>query len=349
MAEIAEFDAIIDVRTPAEFELDRVPGAINFPVLDDAERVEVGTTYRQVSAFEARKRGAALVARNIAKHLLSEYFASRPRDWHPLIYCWRGGKRSGAMTHVLREIGWSAAQLEGGYQSYRRHVVAGLGTLPGQLSYRVVCGETGSGKSRLLHALAAAGAQVLDLEQLARHRGSLLGDVPNERQPSQKAFETGIWHALGRFDPARPVFIEAESRKIGELRVPETLLTAMWASPCVRLELPLDQRVGLLKEEYAHFFADPDGLCEKLDRLTSLHGKAVIAEWKALARSAQWDRFVAQLLSKHYDPAYRRSTGKHYARLGEAAVVACSDRGESGMAHAAQDALRAADPAEIPA
>ncbi len=283
MAQIAEFDAVIDVRSPAEFNLDHVPGAVNFPVLDDAQRAEIGTLYKQVSTFEARKRGAALVAQNVANHLLTPYFASRERAWRPLVYCWRGGQRSGAMTHILREVGWNASQLGGGYKAYRAHVVAGLAELPGGFSYRVVCGETGSGKSRLLHALAAAGAQVLDLEALAHHRGSVLGNHPRQPQPSQKAFDTALWQALSGFDPAMPVYVEAESKKIGELRVPDTLIHAMWQSPCLLLELGFEQRVTLLQEEYAHFFSDPEDLCGKLDVLTQLHGKEVVEKWKALA------------------------------------------------------------------
>lgn len=162
---LGEFDAIIDVRSEGEFALDHIPGAINCPVLDNEERIRVGTMYVQVNSFEAKKVGAALVSRNIARHI-ETLWIDKPRDWKPLIYCWRGGNRSGAMAHVLAKIGWPAIQLDGGYKAYRTHVSEAL-TTPPKLSYKVICGTTGSGKSRLLEVLGAIGAQVLDLEQLA--------------------------------------------------------------------------------------------------------------------------------------------------------------------------------------
>jgi tRNA 2-selenouridine synthase len=348
LSQLAEFDAVIDVRSPAEFAEDHIPGALNFPVLNDAQRAEVGTLYKQVSAFDARKLGAGLVAANIAAHLQSPYFAARDRKWRPLIYCWRGGKRSEAMTHVLREIGWDAVQLDGGYKSFRHIVIDELATLPSSFSYRVICGETGSGKSRLLRALADANAQVLDLEDLARHRGSVLGNLPAQPQPTQKAFDTALWHALTRFDARRPVFVEAESKKIGELRVPDTLIHAMWASPCARVVLDFDQRVALLQEEYAHFFTDPNDLCAKLNGLASLHGTAVIEGWKALAVAGAWSELTTELLTRHYDPSYRRSTARNYPQLSEAIEVRCGDAGATEMALAASELLKSLEAAEIP-
>src|SRR5574341_487670 len=147
-----QFDTIIDVRSPAEYAEDHIPGAISAPVLDDAERAQVGTMYKQVSAFDAKKIGASLVARNVAAHVLS-LFTDQPKSWHPLVYCWRGGKRSGSMAHILREIGWNAQTLEGGYKAYRRWVVRELEELPARFELRVIHGPTGSGKSRFLAAL----------------------------------------------------------------------------------------------------------------------------------------------------------------------------------------------------
>jgi tRNA 2-selenouridine synthase len=349
IAQLAEFDAVIDVRSPAEFAADHIPGAVNFPVLDDAQRVEIGTLYKQVSAFDARKRGAALVAANIAQHLQSPYFAGRDRKWKPLVYCWRGGKRSGSLTHVLKEIGWGAEQLDGGYKTFRSAVLEQLVTLPASFSYRVICGETGSGKSRLLRALAEAGTQVLDLEALARHRGSVLGSFPDEPQPTQKAFDTALWFALSRLDARHPVFVEAESKKIGELRVPDTLMHAMWRSPCVRVMLPFAQRVALLQEEYRHFFVNTNDLFAKLDGLVSLHGRAVIESWKALAVAGAWPELTAALLMHHYDPAYRRSTTRNYPQLTEATIARCDDPGPAGMARTAAELVKSIESAEIPA
>src|SRR5688572_889377 len=277
-----QFDAIIDVRSPAEFAEDHIPGAISAPVLDDEERAKVGTLYKQVSAFDAKKLGAALLAKNFARHV-ENLFRDKEQTWRPLVYCWRGGKRSGAAAHILREIGWKADTLEGGYKAYRRWVVQQLEEMPQQLQWRVIHGPTGSGKSRLLSALKAAGAQVLDLEQLAAHRGSVLGNLPGRPQPSQKMFESRLLHELSALNNSSPVFVEGESKKIGQLQVPEALMDRMRASPCVRLDTSLEVRVSLLLDEYRHFPTDRNSLETQLDCLVALHRREPIGQWTAFA------------------------------------------------------------------
>ena len=318
--QVHEFDTLIDVRSESEFAEDHIPGAINCPVLNDAQRAEVGTIYKQVSAFDAKKIGAALVSENIALHL-RQRFHDQPREWRPLVYCWRGGGRSGALAHVLTQIGWHTGRLDGGYKAYRRAVIDALAVLPAKFDWRVVCGVTGTGKSRLLTALHAAGAQVLDLEALAAHRGSVLGNLPGEPQPPQKLFESRVWHALRGLDTSRPVFVESESKKIGMLRVPEALIAAMWAGKPVVLEAPLAVRVALLKEDYAHFLQDAALLAQQLDCLAGLHGREVIAQWNTLAREQRWDELTEALLTRHYDPSYTRAITKHYPDLHRVPVV----------------------------
>lgn len=320
VAHLAEYDDIIDVRSPAEYAEDHIPGAISAPVLNNEERALVGTLYVQVSQFEAKKRGAALIARNIATHL-ETLFREKPKNWRPLVYCWRGGQRSGAMAHILAQVGWQVARLEGGYKAYRRHVIAELQCLPANFNFRVVCGATGSGKSRLLSVLHEQGAQVLDLELLAQHRGSLLGNLPDEPQPAQKMFDSLVWDALRAFDAARTVFVEAESKKIGRISVPDALLEAMRAADCILLDAPAPARVKLLMEDYAHFLRDPDLLAKRLAPLVDLHGHKVIEDWKALADQGKWEALVEDLLVRHYDPAYRRSTSTNFLRLKEAVVL----------------------------
>jgi tRNA 2-selenouridine synthase len=334
MAALDDFDEIVDVRSPAEFALDHIPRAVNYPVLDNEERAHVGTLYKQASPFEARKAGAALVAKNLARHI-HMHFASRDERWKPLIYCWRGGKRSRSMAHVLREIGWNAATLDGGYQTFRRAVLAQLEQLPSRLEYRVVCGPTGSGKSRLLQALAMHGAQVLDLETLAQHRGSVLGDMPGTAQPSQKMFESRLWNALRGLNPGTPVFVEAESRKIGNLRIPETLLENMRHSACIRIDVPLAERVRFLVAEYGHFLAEPGWLKAKLLRLATLHSSATVARWNALIDACKWEALVCDLLRMHYDPAYARSMQMNYARLANADAIDVSGLQDSELTRAA--------------
>lgn len=327
MAHFDAYDSIVDVRSPSEYAEDHLPDAVNFPVLDDAERARVGTLHKEDCAFAAKRLGAALVARNIATHL-ETCLSDRPRAWRPLVYCWRGGQRSAAMTHVLQSIGWRAQQLDGGYRAFRRHVIGALEHWPLRFRYRVVGGPTGSGKSRLLLALARRGAQVLDLEALAEHRGSVLGSLPERPQPSQKMFETRIWQALRRFDDARVVYVESESRKVGELRVPQRLIERMRSSACIRIDTDEHARVKLLRDEYAHFESDLPMLWRQLDCLMSLHGRDKIADWKALASSGKWDEFVARLLREHYDPAYERSIRSNFAQFDNAERISLA--GASG-------------------
>jgi tRNA 2-selenouridine synthase len=341
------YDAIVDARSPAEYAEDHLPGATSLPVLEDEERARVGTLYKQVSPFAARRLGAALVARNIARHLESA-LARFPREWRPLVYCWRGGKRSAAFVHVLREVGWQAQALEGGYKAYRRFVVEELARLPGELSFRVVHGATGSGKSRLLRALARAGAQVLDLEELAAHRGSVLGELPGRPQPSQKAFETMLRARLAGLERSRPVYVEGESRRIGQLQVPEALIAQMRASECLLLEAGAATRVALLMDEYRHFFADRATLAAQLDCLAPLHGRARIEAWKGLAQRGEWEALVARLLEEHYDPAYRRSAERNFARLPRARVLRVAAPGADAFA-ALADGLAAERPSAVAA
>jgi len=346
VAQLTCFDEVVDVRTPMEYAEDHVPGAANRPVLSNEERAQVGTLYKQVSPFTARRVGAALAARNIAHHIETA-FADRPRSWRPLVYCWRGGKRSEALVHMLREVGWQAQRLEGGYKAYRRAVREELPQLARRLHMRVVCGLTGSGKSRLLETLERLGAQVLDLERLAAHRGSVLGNLPGAPQPSQKMFESRLWHRLRGLDPQRPVFVESESARIGTLHVPDELMARLWEGECVRVETRLAARLSLLKAEYAHFLADPASLGGQLDCLVALHGHAAIDRWKDMALRGDWDLLVGELLERHYDPAYRRSILGHYPGLAHAQAVYIESPEEESFLAAAR--LLIALPAAAPA
>ena len=317
LSQLDEFDEIIDVRTPAEFSEDHIPGAINCPVLSNEERITVGTLYKQVSPFEARKVGAALVAKNIAEHLQTS-FRNHPKSWRPLIYCWRGGQRSGAMSIILNQVGWAAYKLEGGYKIYRHDVLDKLGILPHKLQLRVICGPTGSGKSRLLHSLAESGQQVLDLEMLAQHRGSVLGRWPDHAQPSQKGFDSQLLQVLQSFDLAQPVYVEAESNKIGRIALPDSLVTVMHDSQCLLLETAIDVRVAGLLEDYRHYLADPEMLISHLQALSRYHGAKLLEHWIALIHGGDYAALVGELLTLHYDPSYLRATSKHFTHLDQA-------------------------------
>ncbi len=341
LAKLDAYSAVIDARSEGEFVLDRLPGAQNWPSLDDAERARVGTEHRHASPFEARKHGAILVARNIAAHV-ERHALGLPKDWAPLVYCWRGGQRSQALALVLGQIGFRVDLLDGGYRQFRRAVVAALEVLPAALSLVVVCGTTGSGKSLLLRALAERGEQVLDLEALANHRGSVLGLVPGERQPSQKAFDTAIWNTLRRFDATRPVFVESESRKVGDLRVPPSLVERMRASPCVWLEVTIEARVATLMREYAFFIRDVDAFCVRLDALRALRGGETVAGWQDAARDGRFDDVVRDLLISHYDPIYRQSMTRNFSALATAPARVDWDGADATLAAAAAQARAAA-------
>lgn len=311
-ANLGAFDCIIDVRSPGEFAEDHLPGAINCPVLDDEQRITIGTRYKQVSPFEARKLGAAMVSENIARHL-REHFLAMPKHWKPLIYCWRGGQRSGAMTTVFRQIGWDAKQLDGGYKAYRRFVVDTLAELPRTFSYRIIKGATGSAKTRILQAMARQGAQVIDLEALAGHKGSVLGLVPDTAQPSQKSFEAALLFRLQNLEPERPVFVEAESRKIGVLHVPEAMIESMRASHGITIDAPRSARVEYLLRDYDYFITQIETLLLRLAPLKQIRGEPTIEKWRKLALSGHWTEFVDALLTDHYDALYQKSQATNYS------------------------------------
>ncbi|MGL6109417.1 MAG: tRNA 2-selenouridine(34) synthase MnmH [Rubrivivax sp.] len=329
------FDTVIDVRSPAEFAEDHLPGALNWPVLDDEQRRIVGTLYKQVSALEARKVGAAMVARNIAEHL-ERWVYDKPRDWQPLVYCWRGGQRSGSLAWFLGQIGFRSAQLSGGYKAWRAVVRNELQTLPLRFDFHVLCGRTGSAKTRLLHALAELDAQTLDLEGLANHRGSVLGSVPGQAQPSQKRFDTLLWQALQGFDAERPVFVEGESRKIGALLVPEALIQQLRErGRCIPVELDESARLKLLLQEYGHFADDAEGFCRLLEGLVALRGRDTVSTWQAQSRAGHWPEVFAALMQQHYDPLYTRSLHQSYKQLAQAEPLLLRDAEAPALREAA--------------
>lgn len=305
--DLSEFTGIIDVRSPAEFAEDHLPGAVNMPVLDDDERKVVGTLYKD-DPFAARRLGAALISANAARHLKGP-LSSMDKSYTPLVYCWRGGMRSNSLAHILRSVGWRARTIAGGYKAFRKWVGEDLErrlSAP-ELRLTVLSGPTGVAKTRLLHTLAKAGAQVLDLEGLANHRGSVLGPAPDTGQPSQKHFETRLWQTLRRFDPAKPVFTEAESNRIGKIHCPPVLWKKLGAGKVVELQMPLEKRAAFLLDDYPHFTEQPERLKHLLEKLTKLRGREQVQHWHGLIDSGKWPEFVVSILEDHYDLAYRRA------------------------------------------
>ena len=333
---LGDFDTLIDARSEGEFDEDHLPGALNWPTLNNQERILIGTTYKQVNAFEAKKRGATLAARNIAAHI-ERYCLDKPKDWKPLTYCWRGGKRSGSLSIILDQIGFKVTIVEGGYKAFRAALVQDIPRLVARLDWRVICGTTGSGKTRLLQALGAQGAQVLDLEALANHRSSVLGGIPGLAQPTQKRFDTLVWDQLCRMDPSKPVFVESESKKVGNVAVPESLISAMRASPCLNLVLPDAERVALLMQDYAFFVQDGEHFCERLSALTEIRGKLVVQGWQAKVRSGRVAEVVQELLTEHYDPVYLQSMRRNFTQFEKSKRIAPDDHSTGAFGQLANE------------
>ncbi|YCM45486.1 tRNA 2-selenouridine(34) synthase MnmH [Verrucomicrobiaceae bacterium 227] len=300
-----DFETIIDVRTPLEYAEDHVPGAINLPVLSDQERHDVGLL-NSISPFEARRLGATLITKNIHRHL-STTLADHPATFAPLIYCWRGNLRSNSMAVIFRAIGWRSRVIQGGYKAWRKWLMSDLENTigPDKPKLVVLGGFTGCGKTRLLKVLEKQGAQILDLEGLANHRGSILGNEPDSPQPGQKAFESQLWKSFRDFDPSRPVFTEAESNRIGRLQCPPSLWRRLGQGRVVLVDLPLKERATLLAEDYQHFIQNPQSLKDTLDGLRRLRGHDQVNRWHQQIDSGDWPSFLESILVDHYDLAYR--------------------------------------------
>ncbi len=315
-----QYSQVIDVRSPCEYLLDHIPGAINLPVLSDEQRELVGQAHKTHDAFTGSRLGAPMVAANIA-HWLETQLADKPRDWSPLVYCWRGGQRSQAMATILARVGWRVHVLEGGYQAFRRHVHHYLEQALPTLRFVVLSGRTGSAKSLVLNRLEQLGCQVLDLEALANHKGSVLGLVPGSTQPTQKQFETQLWKTISQFDPAKPVFVESESKKVGKVHIPDALMANIRESEAITLNASVDWRANFLLQDYDYFTRDTANLFTQLDCLIGLHGHELIGQWKAMANTGRWHEFVSSLLTQHYDCAYDRAIHKNFKRVSELALV----------------------------
>ena len=330
-----DLSEIIDVRSPSEFDEDHLPGAINLPVLDDAERAEIGTIYKQESPFRARRLGAAIIARHAAE-FLGGALADKPRDYRPLVYCWRGGMRSHGLATILSAVGWRTRLLEGGYKAFRKHLIGSLNAHLAEHRFKfvIVGGLTGSGKTRILLKMRELGHQVIDLEGLAEHRGSALGESTTAPQPSQKRFENLLWQELRQLDPQRPIFLESESSRIGNLQIPAALWKLMGTAPSIEILIPRERRAEYLLSHYEHFVRDPDLLSNKLQKLNHLHGASQIAEWDQQIAEGDWRAFTESILEAHYDPAYTRSRKKLFRP--QAASIESDDITEAGVEGTAQ-------------
>ena len=332
MHDFTSYDLIIDARSPGEYEEDHIPGAINMPVVNNEEHAVVGTLHR-TDKMGAYRIGAVYALKNIARHL-DEDMPQYDRQSRMLVYCFRGGKRSQLWLTILESVGYRVEKMDGGWKNYRRWVNEQLSTVPPQYHYKILCGPTGCGKTRLLYALQAAGAQVLDLEELANHRGSVLGEVPGEKQPTQKYFDSLLLNKLSAFDPKKPIWVEAESKKIGNVQLPDALLETMrnnQTSQTIMIETALEQRVQLSREDYPHFEEDHVLMFKRLAFLKPLVGNKEFAAWEALAEQNAIPTLLEQLMHNHYDPTYRKSILRNYPKIDASPSIALSDLSPAGL------------------
>jgi tRNA 2-selenouridine synthase len=306
----SKFDTIIDVRSPSEFEEDHIVGAINCPVLSDLEREKVGTIYKKESTFKAKIIGSSLTARNIARHI-EERFSEYKGSWQPLIYCWRGGQRSKAFAIILSEVGWRTSQLEGGYKEYRNHVLEFIDTIGSKLKLILISGKTGSAKTKILQSIAQQGGQILDLEGLANHKGSLLGKIPNLKQPSQKFFESKLYYQLKQLDLKKEIFVEAESSKIGNIHIPKTIWAKMIISPRIEIKADVQLRSSFLVKDYEYMCENPELINPIIFGLRNRLNKKLIDSWKELIEQKKWTKLTTSFLENHYDPSYSSNTIKN--------------------------------------
>jgi len=305
-----KFDTIIDVRSPLEFAEDHIVGAINCPVLSDLERQKVGTIYKKESSFKAKIIGSSLTAKNIAFHIENN-FMEKKGSWQPLIYCWRGGQRSKAFSIVLSEVGWRTNQLKGGYKEYRNQVINFLDNIGPKLKITLISGKTGSAKTKILKSIENEGGQILDLEGLANHKGSLLGKIPDLIQPSQKFFESLIFNKIQNLNLKDKIYIEAESSKIGNIHIPKSIWKKMIKSPRIEISANVELRAKFLVNDYDYMCNDPTLINPIIKGLKNRLSKKLFDEWTNLIDKKKWFDLTKSFLENHYDPSYSSNTIKN--------------------------------------
>ena len=303
------FSDIIDVRSPAEFKEDHISGSINLPVLNNKQRVDIGKIYKKESPFKAKKIGASLVSNNISKHL-KKVLINKPGNWKPLIYCWRGGQRSKAFATVLSEIGWQVTILKGGYKTYRSSINNEINKLTKTSRFIVLKGPTGCAKTKILELLKKQGLSVLNLERLASHKGSLLGDIPNKKQPSQKMFESKIFSSLNNLKNKNKIFIESESSKIGNLFLPQIVLNKIKTSQAIEINANLDERIKFLLNDYSKYIREENSFLELFKHAKNKVSSKTINNWLKLYKNKNWYKLAHYLIVDYYDPLYKHNLNK---------------------------------------
>ncbi|MGE5404281.1 MAG: tRNA 2-selenouridine(34) synthase MnmH [Candidatus Saccharibacteria bacterium] len=292
----------IDVRSSAEYLDAAIPGAVNIPLLDNSERQEIGTLYKQEGPQAARKRGLELIGPGLAE--LVARIEEEATQGDVVLYCWRGGERSKSVAQLLNIMHVSGYRLVGGFREYRRHVVQRLAELPtGKVA--VIHGLTGTGKTEIIKHLRQKGLPAVDLEELANHRGSVFGSVGLGEQPSQKEFDNRLLIELDWAEKFGYVIVESESRKIGRLFLPERLFDGMKNGLHVQIYDTIYGRIGRLQKEYVdNQRIQESELLTSVKGLERYIGKKKVSQLEELIRNKQFDEAIGTLLVDYYDPLY---------------------------------------------
>ncbi len=320
---------LIDVRSPSEYEDSTIPGSINIPIFDDEERKTIGTLYKQNSRHVAIDRGLEIWAAKLPEQY--KQYESLPGE--KIVFCWRGGMRSKATATMLSLMGVSSYRLRGGYRAYRQWVVEKLENYELKQPVIVINGYTGSGKTRILEALSAQGYPVIDLEQMAQHRGSTFGNIGLQPR-NQKSFESELVETLQRLKDAPYFIMEAESKRIGKVTAPDFLMTAKEEGRVLFIDMPLDQRVRNIIADY-----EPERYQEEFvtafQRIKKKLHTPVAAQVDSALRDGRFTEAFALLLEFYYDPRYKDGRDKY-----SHAPVICKVLHIEEAVHAVKEQLR---------
>jgi tRNA 2-selenouridine synthase len=305
-ADLAGRMTLVDVRSPGEYARGHIPGAVSMPLFSDAERHVVGLTYAHVGKDAAVKVGLELVGPKLRSFVEDAESFAPGRE--VLVYCWRGGMRSGSLSWLLATAGFTVRTLQGGYKAWRRYARS---LFEEQRRYVVVGGATGSGKTKLLQSLEEAGEAVLDLERDACHRGSAFGRIGQSEQPTQEHFENRVAYRLHHLRTAKYIWMEDESRGIGKVEIPEPLWKQLLAAPVFHMRVPTEHRVANLVEDYGN--APSAELNDALSRIARRLRPEYAREAFAALSEGRTDR-VAELCLEYYDKYYARSIDQREPR-----------------------------------
>ena len=291
---------LVDVRSPSEFAQGHIPGAVNVPLFFDEERHVIGCTYKDDGRPEAVLKGLEFVGPRMAE--LAKQGQQLAERGHLLLYCARGGMRSDSVGWLWERMGLGGQRLAGGYKTYRKWVLA---QSSGSRTFLIIGGKTGSGKTELLHHLSGSGEQILDLEALAHHKGSVLGNLGQPPQPTQQQFENELASQLVRMDDRRPIWLENESKRIGKVQIPDGLWQQMLGASLIEIDMPLEDRITRLVSEYGCFSAEE--VHRQLSYIAKRIGRERLKAIDDYMRGGQL-REASRLMCEYYDRKYRNGT-----------------------------------------